>query len=98
MVSLGIRYDLRNPEFAGTTMADRYAAALDQIAWADRSGFDSVTLSEHHGVDDGYLPSIFAFAAAVAARTERIRIVLAAVIAPMHDPLRIAEDAASWTT
>lgn len=94
MTMLGIRYDLRNPAFAGTSMADRYAAALDQVEWADSVGFDSVTLSEHHGVDDGYLPSVFAFAAAVAARTKQIKINLAAVVAPLHDPLRLAEDAA----
>lgn len=94
MVTLAIRYDLRNPEFAGTSMQDRYDAALDQIEWADRMGFAAVTLSEHHGVDDGYLPSLFPFAAAVAARTKTIRIQLGALIAPFHDPLRVAEDAA----
>lgn len=94
MVTLGIRYDLRNPSFAGTTMQERYDAALEQIAWADRLGFSSVTLSEHHGVDDGYLPSLFPFAAAVAAQTRSIRIRLGALIVPLHDPLRVAEDAA----
>ena len=94
MVYLAIRYDLRNPAFANTSTADRYGACLEQCEWADRLGFDSVTLSEHHGVDDGYLPSLFAMAAAIAARTTNIRIRLGAVIAPLHDPLRLAEDAA----
>jgi alkanesulfonate monooxygenase SsuD/methylene tetrahydromethanopterin reductase-like flavin-dependent oxidoreductase (luciferase family) len=94
MAILGIRYDFRNPAFAGTTMAERYAAALEHCEWADRLGFDGVTLSEHHGSDDGYLPSVFPLAAAIAARTSRIRIRLGAVIAPLHDPIRLAEDAA----
>ena len=94
MTALGIRYDFRNPAFAGTTMQERYDAALDQIVWAEELGFTSVTLSEHHGVDDGYLPSLFPFAAAVAARTSKIRIRLGALIVPLHDPLRVAEDAA----
>ncbi|CAN5408468.1 hypothetical protein BH10ACT1_BH10ACT1_18660 [soil metagenome] len=94
MARLEIRYDLRNPAFAGTDMADRYDAALDQIAWAEAHGIRVVTLSEHHGVDDGCLPSPLVFAAAVAARTTRIKIRVAALIAPLHDPLRIAEDAA----
>ncbi|MEO6989422.1 MAG: LLM class flavin-dependent oxidoreductase [Aquihabitans sp.] len=94
MTRLEIRYDLRNPAFAATDLADRYDAALDQIAWAERHGFRVVTLSEHHGVDDGCLPSPLVFAAAVAARTTRIKIRVAALIAPLHDPLRIAEDAA----
>jgi alkanesulfonate monooxygenase SsuD/methylene tetrahydromethanopterin reductase-like flavin-dependent oxidoreductase (luciferase family) len=49
-----------------------------------------VVLSEHHGSDDGYLPSPLV----MAARTERIRIQIAAIVAPFHDPLRLAEDAA----
>lgn len=89
-----LRYDLRNPPLAGTTVAERYEAALDQIAWGEQHGFRAVTLSEHHGTEDAYLPSPLVFAAAVAARTERIRIRVAALVAPLHDPLRIAEDAA----
>jgi hypothetical protein len=52
-----LRFDLRNPEVAGTTMADRYAAALDIAEWADRLGCVNITVSEHHGSPDGYLPS-----------------------------------------
>lgn len=94
MARLEIRYDLRNPAFAGVEPADRYEAALDQVVWAEAHGFRTVTLSEHHGTTDGYLPSALVFAAAVAARTERIKIRIAAVVAALHDPLRLAEDAA----
>jgi alkanesulfonate monooxygenase SsuD/methylene tetrahydromethanopterin reductase-like flavin-dependent oxidoreductase (luciferase family) len=94
MARLEIRYDLRNPAAAGTSVAERYEAALEQIAWAEGLGIRTVTLSEHHGTEDGYLPSPLVFAAAVAARTTRIKIRVAALIAPLHDPLRIAEDAA----
>ncbi len=90
----GMRFDLRNPDFAGTSMADRYAAALDMAEWGDRLGLLFVVLSEHHGSTDGYLPSPLVMAAAVAARTERIAISVAAMIAPFHDPLRLAEDVA----
>lgn len=94
MAFFGIRFDLRNPTFAGVDMADRYAAALDMAAWADRMGFAIVTVSEHHGSDDGYLPSPLPLAAAIAARTESIAIYVAAMVAAFHDPLRLAEDAA----
>lgn len=94
MARFELRYDLRNPAIAATSVAERYEAALDQIAWAEQRGFDAVTLSEHHGTDDDYLPSPLVFAAAVAARTERITIRVAALIAAFHDPLRVAEDAA----
>jgi len=90
----GLRFDFRNPDFAGTSMAERYEAALDMAEWADRLGFVIIVLSEHHGSDDGYLPSPLAMAAAMAARTKQARIRIAAVIAPFHDPLRLAEDIA----
>jgi alkanesulfonate monooxygenase SsuD/methylene tetrahydromethanopterin reductase-like flavin-dependent oxidoreductase (luciferase family) len=94
MALLGIRFDLRNPAFVGTTMAERYAATLDMAAWAERVGFVFIALSEHHGSPDGYLPSPLPMAAAVAARTSTMAIQVAAMVAPFHDPLRLAEDAA----
>jgi alkanesulfonate monooxygenase SsuD/methylene tetrahydromethanopterin reductase-like flavin-dependent oxidoreductase (luciferase family) len=94
MGSFALRFDLRNPDFAGTTMASRYEAALSMTEWADRLGFASVLLSEHHGSDDGYLPSPLPMAAAMAVRTRHIRIQIAALVAPFYDPLRLAEDIA----
>lgn len=88
----GLRFDFRNPEIAGTAMADRYAAALDIAAWADRLGGVSIAVSEHHGSPDGCLPSPIPMVAAMAARTENVRFMIAALIAPFHDPLRLAED------
>ncbi len=90
----GLRFDLRNPAIAGTTMAERYAAAIDMAEWADRHGFVVIVLSEHHGSEDGYLPSPLTMAAAIAARTKVARIQISALIAPFHDPLRLAEDIA----
>jgi alkanesulfonate monooxygenase SsuD/methylene tetrahydromethanopterin reductase-like flavin-dependent oxidoreductase (luciferase family) len=89
-----MRFDLRNPAFAGVPIADRYAAALDMTEYADRNGFLMVILSEHHGSPDGYLPSALPFAAAVAARTKNLRILVAALVSSFHDPLKVAEDAA----
>ena len=67
---------------------------LEQAAWAEEHGFVSIVLSEHHGSDDGYLPSPLVAAGAVAARTSRVMIGIAALIAPLHDPVRLAEDLA----
>jgi len=90
----GLRYDLRRAPFATTSHAALASAVLEQCEWADTRGFAAVMLSEHHGSPDGYLPSPIVLAAAVAARTRRVHLVLAAVIAPLHDPLRLAEDLA----
>lgn len=88
----GLRFDLRNPDIAGTTLADRYGAALDMAEWADGLGCVNITVSEHHGSPDGYLPSPIPMLAAMAARTTKVRFLIAALIAPFHDPLRLAED------
>jgi alkanesulfonate monooxygenase SsuD/methylene tetrahydromethanopterin reductase-like flavin-dependent oxidoreductase (luciferase family) len=91
--ALGLRYDLRLPD-AARRAPDVYAAAIEQCAWADRLGFRWVVLSEHHAADDGYCPSPIVMAAAIASRTERIRLKISALVLPLHDPVRIAEDLA----
>ncbi|WP_018500770.1 LLM class flavin-dependent oxidoreductase [Parafrankia discariae] len=88
----GLRFDFRNPKLAGTSTADRYAAALEMVEWADRLGCVTVALQEHHGSADGYLPSPLPMLAAMAARTSNVRFTVAALIAPFYDPLRLAED------
>ena len=88
----GFRFDFRNPDIAETTMADRYAAALDMVEWADALGCTTIGVSEHHGSPDDYLPSPIPMLAAMAARTSNVRFIIAALIAPFHDPLRLAED------
>ena len=54
---LWLRYDIRNGGVAAPRTA-LYAAAVEQVAWADRLGFDAVMIGEHHGADDGYIPSV----------------------------------------
>ncbi len=91
-VMFALRFDLRNPELAGSTMSERYEALLEMAEWADELGCASIVLSEHHGSADGYLPSPLPMAAAIAARTRNVRISIAALIAPFYEPIRLAED------
>ncbi len=90
----GMRFDLRHPSFSPVSPTDRYRACVDMCEWADQRGAVFVALSEHHGSDDGYLPSPLPLAAAIAARTSDVVIGINALVAPFHDPLRLAEDAA----
>jgi alkanesulfonate monooxygenase SsuD/methylene tetrahydromethanopterin reductase-like flavin-dependent oxidoreductase (luciferase family) len=94
MTMLGLRYDLRAPAFTGTSHAELYAACLEQCAWADQRGFGVVALSEHHGVDDGFMSAPVTLAAAIGARTCRMQISIAAALIPLHDPVRLAEQLA----
>jgi len=89
-----LRFDLRNPAFAGVAMSERVQAAIEMCEWADQRGGIYASLSEHHGVEDGYLPSPLTMAAAIAARTSTMRIGINALVAPFYDPIRLAEDAA----
>lgn len=90
---IALRYDLRAPDF-GPSHAELFAAMLDQVSYADTNGLDRIHVSEHHHATDGYLPSVFPALAAIAARTSRVRIRPSALILPLHDPVRVAEDAA----
>ncbi len=88
-----LTFDMRAPDF-GTPARELYAAALDQAAWADDLGFESIGLGEHHASTDGYNPSPIPFAAALGARTRRLLLRTSVVLAPFYDPVRLAEDAA----
>lgn len=93
-MKFGLHYDLRNPVGSGTRTADLYRDTLEQIELAETLGFDDIWLSEHHFTDDGYLPSLLTYAAAVAARTERVNIGTNVLLMPFHHPIRVAEDCA----
>jgi alkanesulfonate monooxygenase SsuD/methylene tetrahydromethanopterin reductase-like flavin-dependent oxidoreductase (luciferase family) len=88
-----VSFDMRSPAFGAPTN-DLYAAALEMAAYADKIGVDRIGLMEHHGSDDGYLPQPFVLGGGIAAVTKKVSILLGAVILPLHDPVKIAEQIA----
>jgi alkanesulfonate monooxygenase SsuD/methylene tetrahydromethanopterin reductase-like flavin-dependent oxidoreductase (luciferase family) len=76
------------------TTADLYRRTLDQIRSVERLGYDSVWMSEHHFTEDGYMPSVIAMSAAIAAVTEKLAISQNVLLLPFQHPLRLAEDLA----
>lgn len=90
-VRLWMRFDIRGGGLAVPASA-LAAAAVEQGEWAERNGFGAVLLSEHHGSEDGYNPSPMILGGAIASRTRTIRLQMGAVILPLLDPLRVAED------
>jgi alkanesulfonate monooxygenase SsuD/methylene tetrahydromethanopterin reductase-like flavin-dependent oxidoreductase (luciferase family) len=55
--------------------AERYRLATAQIIHAERCGFDSAWVAQHHfHEDEGGLPAPFVFLSQVGARTTRIRL------------------------
>jgi natural product biosynthesis luciferase-like monooxygenase protein len=76
--------------------ADRLHTMVEQAAYGEELGFDSVWLAEHHFHSfGGTLSSPPVIGAAIAQRTRKIRIGTAVTLLPYHNPLRIAEDYAT---
>ena len=91
---LGVVYDFRNPPDSGIDTPRLYAEIVEQVAWLDTLGLDLVWFTEHHFVDDGYLPSWTPVAGAMAARTRRLRFSSDICLLPFNHPIRLAEDLA----
>src|SRR4051794_41931787 len=76
------------------TAAERYRLATAQIVQAERCGFDSAWIAQHHFHEpEGGLPAPFVFLAHVASATTRIRLCTGIVTLPLELPVRVAEDA-----
>jgi alkanesulfonate monooxygenase SsuD/methylene tetrahydromethanopterin reductase-like flavin-dependent oxidoreductase (luciferase family) len=86
-----MRFDMRAPDFGAPT-GELYGAALDMASWAESRGALVAAVCEHHTMEDGYLPSPLVLATAMAARTETLGIMTAALVLPLYDPVRLAED------
>ena len=75
--------------------AERYRLATAQIVQAEKSGFNSAWIAQHHFHEaEGGLPAPFVFLAHVAAATSHIRLGTGIVTLPLELPVRVAEDAA----
>src|SRR5882762_334636 len=79
----------------GSPVAHRrlYAELLEQGEQIEAAGLDSMWVSEHHFAEDGYMPSVLPIVAALLARTSRITAATDRLLASLHDPIRLAEDA-----
>jgi len=87
-----LRFDMRAPDI-GAPPTQLYAAATEMCAWAEGHGCLAAVVCEHHGAEDGYLPSPMILASAMAARTERLALSLILIL-PFYEPVRLAEDMA----
>ena len=94
-LDIGLLFSFRNPATWRRPFPDVYRDELALIERAEALGYDTIWLTEHHFADDGYSPSIIPLAAAVAARTERVRIGFNLLLLPLHNAIRVAEDIAA---
>jgi alkanesulfonate monooxygenase SsuD/methylene tetrahydromethanopterin reductase-like flavin-dependent oxidoreductase (luciferase family) len=78
----------------GKTPTEVLRDSLEQMRYAEAVGLDAIWITEHHFLSSGYVGSVLPYAAAAATATERIRIGVSVALAPLYDPVRLAEDAA----
>lgn len=72
---------------------DRYRLLMEGARYADRNGFTAVWTPERHFHPfGGVYPNPAVTGAAVAAVTERVQVRAGSVVAPLHHPLRVAEE------
>ncbi|RMI28384.1 LLM class flavin-dependent oxidoreductase [Nocardia stercoris] len=93
-VVTALRLNMTNIDDPAAAHGPRYRAALEMAEYADRHGFAAISCEEHHGSGTGWLPSPLLLAAALAARTSRVAISISALLVPLYDPVRLAEDIA----
>ena len=89
-----LRFDMMCAPFARTSAGELHRTAIEMAAWADARAVGLVGFSEHHVSEGGFLAAPFAMSAAVAARTERVSIGIAALLLNLYDPFRAAEEIA----
>ena len=90
----GVCYDFRNPPDSGGSDRTLYSEIMEQVVWLDQMGCDLVWFTEHHFVDDGYLPSWTPVAGAMSAVTSNVRFGTDICLMPFNHPIRLAEDLA----
>ena len=91
-LTFGYLYDFRNPRQWHRPWADLYAETLEFITWSESIGFEGAWVPEHHIAADGYMPSPLVVLAAIAARTQTIKLGSAIALAPLYHPVRFAEE------
>ncbi len=94
MATWTARFNLVLPELDPHVHSRMYRAFVEMAGYIDEHGFTALSLEEHHGADDGWSPSPLVMAGMVVARTTKLHVSISALLLPLHDPLRVAEDVA----
>ena len=93
-VMTGARFNCVQPGIEPIAMSARYHAFVEMARYADEHGMSTITLEEHHGADNGWSSAPLAMAGLVFGGTNNIGVSISALLLPLHDPLRVAEDVA----
>lgn len=93
-IGMGLLTGQRRPDDS-RPISEIYQEMVHLAKRAETAGLDSVWASEHHFADDAYLPSLATTIGAIASVTDEIALGTSMMLAPLHDPIRLAEDTAT---
>lgn len=91
-MQFGLFYEWPNPTLRNWKTL--FEEGVQQIQYSEELGFDYCLIAEHHFTNYGNSPAPLMQALYIGQRTKRIRIGTAAVILPIWQPLRLAEEIA----
>lgn len=71
-----------------------YEQIFDMCEWGESLGYSCCVASEHHGLENGFIPSPLVELAAIGARTTTLELTTGIMLLPLWHPIRVAEDGA----
>ncbi len=89
-----MRFNMVDPNQHAVGVAERYRAMLDMAEFGDQNGLSGISLEEHHGAENGWSPTPLLNAGMILARSSKLLVTISALLLPLHDPIRVAEDIA----
>ena len=94
-MQFGLFGGARTKRSVGIEDSQGYQSFIDYVMEADRLGFRHMFMVEHHSTGQGQVSASMTLLAYLAAKTQQIRLGTAVVVLPWHNPVLIAEQAAT---
>jgi alkanesulfonate monooxygenase SsuD/methylene tetrahydromethanopterin reductase-like flavin-dependent oxidoreductase (luciferase family) len=94
-MQFGLFGGARTKRSAGIEDSQGYESFIDYVIEADRLGFRQMFMVEHHFTGQGQVSASMTLLAYLAAKTQKIRLGTAVVVLPWHNPVLVAEQAAT---
>ena len=91
-MKFGLFYQMQWPEHK--TQEQVFAELTEEVQFAEKLGFHSVWIAEHHFTRYGIAPSPLQLATYLAAKTSTIRLGTSISVLPFHNPVLLAEEVA----
>lgn len=94
-MQFGLFGGARTKRSVGIEDSQGYQSFIDYVTEADRLGFRHMFMVEHHSTGQGQVSASMTLLAYLAAKTQQIRLGTAVVVLPWHNPVLVAEQAAT---